>query len=71
VSNQGSTAESVVNEWIRGDRDYPGDSFILAAMDQYMSDHIRQRHYGADVLASARLDDAERLISKLRSYFSL
>jgi hypothetical protein len=71
MSNQGSTAESVVNEWIRGDRDYPGDSYIVAAMNECMSDHIRQRHYGTDVLASARLGDAERLIAKLRSYFSL
>lgn len=71
MSNQIKTTESVVNEWIRGDRDYPGDTAILAAMGEYMSEHIRQRHYGADVLASARLDNAERLIAKLREYFSL
>jgi hypothetical protein len=71
MSNEGNTAESVVNEWIRGERDYPGDSYIIATMGEYMSDHTRQRHYGTDVLASARLDDAERLITKLRDYFSL
>jgi hypothetical protein len=70
ASNQGNS-EPVANEWVRGDREYPGDSHILAAMNEYMSDHITQRHYGTDVLASARLDDAERLIAKLRDYFSL
>ena len=71
AGNQCNTAEPVANEWLRGDREYPGDSCILAAMNEYMSDHIRHRHYGTDVLASARLDDAERLICKLRDYFSL
>jgi hypothetical protein len=70
MSNQ-DNSEPVVNEWVRGDREYPGDSCILAAMNECMSDHIMQRHYGTDVLASARLDDAERLIAKLRDYFSL
>lgn len=70
-SNESNTAESVANEWIRGNRDYPGDIIIIAAMDEYMHDHARQRHVGTDVLASARLDDAERLIAKIRSYFSL
>jgi hypothetical protein len=70
ASNQGNS-ESVVNKWVRGDRDCPGDSCILSAMNECMSDHIMQRHYGTDVLASARLDDAERMICKLRDYFSL
>jgi len=71
MSNQCNTAEPVANKWVRGDRDYPGDSCILSAMNEYMSDHITQRRFGTDVLASARLDDADRLIAKLRDYFSL
>lgn len=70
-SSGGNMAESVANEWICGNRDYPGDIIIIAAMDEYMHDHARQRQHGTDVLASARLDDAERLIAKIRSYFNL
>lgn len=66
-----STAVGVVRDWMRGETEYPGDSYITAAMNEYMQAYTMQRHYGMDVLASSELDNAQRLICELRKYFSL
>ena len=70
-SSHFSTAADVVHAWMRGELDYPGDSYIICAMDEYMREHIRQQGRGMDVLASAELDNATRLIDALRSHFGL
>jgi len=70
-SSHCSTAVDVVHAWMRGETEYPGDSYIAAAMNAYIQEHIQQRHYGMSVLASSELDNAQRLIFELRKYFSL
>jgi hypothetical protein len=66
-----STAADVVHSWMRGEREYPGDSYVVSVMTEYMLEHVRQRHYGNDVLASSELDNASHLIKAIRSHFSL
>ena len=66
-----STAVGPVHAWMRGESDYVNDSQVLAAMNAYMQEYTMQRHYGMDVLASSELDNAQRLIIKLREHFSL
>jgi len=70
-SSHCSTASDVVHAWMRGECDYPGDSYVIWTMDEYMREHVRQRHYGHDVLASAELDSACQLIAAIRNHFSL
>ena len=66
-----STVQDVVHAWMRGETEYPGDSYISWAMHAYMQEYTIQRHYGANVLASSKLDNAQRLIIKLREHLSL
>ena len=66
-----SSALDAVYAWMRGETEYPGDSYIIAAMDAIIREHIRQRHYGMDVLASSELDNAQHLIQRLRNHFSI
>ena len=71
VGSQCSTASDVVHAWMRGECEYPGDSYLIWTMDEYMREHVRERHYGHDVLASAALENAAHLIAAIRVHFSL
>jgi len=51
---------------MRGEREYPGDSYVVSVMTEYMLEHVRQRHYENDVLASSELDNAFATLQKLR-----
>lgn len=69
--NTQATAADAIHAWMRGESIYPGDGAVIATMDEYMREHVRNRCLGFDVLASSDLDSAERLIHKLRSHWSL
>jgi hypothetical protein len=64
-----TTVSDVVHAWLRGEQEFPGDSYILWAVGEHMQEYVRQRHYGMDILASAELDNVARIIEKLRSHF--
>jgi len=61
----------LVDTWIAGETEYPGDMTIAAAMNAYILEFTMRRHYGAKSKASRELDNADRLICELRKYFNL